>query len=130
MEAPARTRGSMSAYLRFPTIFGEVVVFTAEDDLWMASIEGGRAFRLTAGVAEAGYPRFSPDGTKLAFVGREEGPEEVYVMPADGGAGRRMTYQGALCTVTGWDSTGAVIYASDDCQPFEGHKWLHRVDAD
>ncbi|MFC4587737.1 S41 family peptidase [Sphaerisporangium corydalis] len=118
----------MSAYLRFPTIFGEVVVFAAEDDLWMVSADGGRAFRLTAGVAEAGYPRFSPDGTQIAFVGREEGPEEVYVMPADGGAGRRMTYDGATCTVTGWDPTGAVIYASDEGQPFGRRKWLHRLD--
>ncbi|MEV7968605.1 PDZ domain-containing protein [Sphaerisporangium sp. NPDC088356] len=119
----------MPAYLRFPTIFGEVVVFAAEDDLWMVSADGGRAFRLTAGVAEAGYPRFSPDGTKIAFVGREEGPEEVYVMPAEGGAGRRMTYDGALCTVTGWDPGGAVVYASDEGQPFGRRRWLHRVDA-
>ncbi|GAA3845574.1 S41 family peptidase [Sphaerisporangium flaviroseum] len=120
----------MSAYLRFPTIFGEAVVFAAEDDLWMVPAAGGRAFRLTAGVGEAGYPRFSPDGTQLAFVGREEGPEEVYVMPADGGAGRRMTYHGALCTVTGWDPGGAVVYASNHSQPFTRSKWLHRVDAD
>ncbi|MET8146335.1 PDZ domain-containing protein [Sphaerisporangium sp. NPDC005288] len=120
----------MSVYVRFPTLFGEVVVFAAEDDLWMVSAGGGRAFRLTAGVAEAGYPRFSPDGSRLAFVGREEGPEEVYVMPADGGTARRMTYDGALCTVTGWDPSGAIIYASDDGQPFDRRKWLHRVDAD
>lgn len=93
----------MPAYLRFPTIFRDVVVFVSEDDLWMVPAEGGRAFRLTAGVAEAGYPRFSPDGGQLAFVGREEGPDEVYVMPADGGPARRVTHQGARCTVTAWD---------------------------
>ncbi|MEO3812597.1 PDZ domain-containing protein [Sphaerisporangium sp. B11E5] len=118
----------MSVYIRFPAIFGQVVVFTAEDDLWMVSDEGGRAFRLTAGLAEATYPRFSPDGGLLAFVGREEGPEEVYVMPADGGSARRLTYDGALCTVTAWSPDGAVIYASDARQPFNRRKWLHRVD--
>ncbi|MEV0349774.1 S41 family peptidase [Nonomuraea sp. NPDC050680] len=117
----------MSAYLRFPSIFQDVVVFAAEDDLWMVSALGGRAFRLTAGLAEAGYPRISPRGDQLAFVGREEGPEEVYVMPADGGAARRVTYHGARCTVTGWDPEGRILYASDECQPFEGRKWLHRV---
>ncbi len=117
----------MPAYLRFPTIFRDVIVFVSEDDLWMVPAEGGRAFRLTAGVAEAGYPRFSPDGEHLAFVGREEGPDEVYVMPADGGPARRVTHQGARCTVTAWDSDGNVIYASDDGQPFAGRKWLHRI---
>ncbi|ACZ86968.1 S41 family peptidase [Streptosporangium roseum] len=120
----------MSAYLRFPTIFGDRVVFAAEDDLWMVPVTGGRAFRLTAGVAEAGYPRFSPCGDQLAFAGREEGPEEVYVMPADGGAARRITYHGARSTVTGWDPDGAVLYASDESQPFEGQKWLHRIHPD
>lgn len=117
----------MPAYLRFPAVYGDQVVFAAEDDLWTVSARGGRAYRLTAGVAEAGYPRFSPAGDQLAFVGREEGPEEVYVMPADGGAARRLTFHGARCTVTGWDLQGRILYASDQCQPFEGRKWLHRV---
>ncbi|WP_336206606.1 S41 family peptidase [Nonomuraea sp. LPB2021202275-12-8] len=118
----------MSGYLRFPAVFRDVVVFAAEDDLWMVSAQGGRAFRLTAGVAEAGYPRISPRGDQLAFVGRDEGPEEVYVMPADGGAARRVTFHGARCTVTGWDPSGRILYASDQSQPFEGRKWLHRVE--
>ncbi|MGW5685497.1 S41 family peptidase [Nonomuraea sp. NPDC003754] len=117
----------MTAYLRFPAIFKDVVVFAAEDDLWMVPAQGGRAFRLTAGLAEAAYPRFSPRGDQLAFVGREEGPEEVYVMPAGGGAARRVTFHGARCTVTGWDPHDRVLYASDAQQPFEGQKWLHRV---
>ncbi|MFI7107754.1 PDZ domain-containing protein [Nonomuraea sp. NPDC050227] len=117
----------MSAYLRFPTVFQDVVVFAAEDDLWMVSAQGGRAFRLTAGAAEAGYPRISPRGDQIAFVGREEGPEEVYVMPAVGGAARRVTFHGARCTVTGWDHEGRILYASDQSQPFAGRKWLHRV---
>ncbi|MEW9551565.1 S41 family peptidase [Nonomuraea sp. NPDC050783] len=117
----------MPAYLRFPSVFQDVVVFAAEDDLWMAPVQGGRAFRLTAGLAEAGYPRISPRGDRLAFVGCEEGPEEVYVMPASGGAARRVTFHGARCTVTGWDPEGRILYASDQSQPFEGRKWLHRV---
>ncbi|MEU4579928.1 PDZ domain-containing protein [Nonomuraea sp. NPDC023979] len=118
----------MSGYLRFPAVLRDVVVFAAEDDLWMVSAEGGRAFRLTAGVAEAGYPRISPRGDQVAFVGREEGPEEVYVLPTGGGAARRVTFHGARCTVTGWDPEGRILYASDQGQPFEGRKWLHRVE--
>lgn len=51
-------------------------------------------------------------------------------MPADGGSARRVTYHGARSTVTGWDPDGAIVYASDECQPIDGQKWLHRVQPD
>ncbi|GLW06513.1 tricorn protease [Microtetraspora sp. NBRC 13810] len=92
----------------------------------MVPASGGWAFRLTAGVAEAGYPRFSPRGDHIAFAGREEGPEEVYVMPADGGAATRVTFHGARSTVTTWHGDD-IVYASDAGQPFNGYRWLHRV---
>ena len=102
-------------YVRYPTIYRDRIVFVSEDDLWLISSEGGRAERLTAGVAEASYPRFSPDGTQLAFVGREEGPSEVYVMPSLGGLAQRLTFQAATsCRVSSWSPGGdEIFYASN-----------------
>lgn len=105
-------------------------MFVCEDDLWTVPATGGRAYRLTAGVAAAAYPRLSPDGRLLAFVGREEGPSEVYVMPASGGSAKRLTFHGTSCTITGWDPSGEVVYASDVRRPFRGDNWLYRINPD
>ncbi len=101
-------------YIRFPHIHEKTIVFVSEDDLWLIASSGGRAERLTAGVNEVSTPCFSPDGQMLAFVGREEGPSEVYVMPALGGPAQRLTFQSAYCRVLGWSPSGEeILYASD-----------------
>jgi tricorn protease len=99
-------------YVRFPTLYQDTIVFVAEDDLWLVASGGGRAERLTAGVGEARSPRFSPDGSWLAFLGREEGPSEVYLISTQGSEARRLTFQG-VSNVVGWSPDGeSILFAS------------------
>ncbi len=115
-------------YVRFPTIHQDRVIFVSEDDLWLVSSEGGRAERLTAGVGEVSYPHFSPDGALLAFVGREEGPSEVYMMPSLGGVAQRLTFQSASCRVAGWTPAGdAILYASNTDQAHSDHNAIYAL---
>lgn len=105
-------------YLRFPHLCGDDLVFCCEDDLWLVSAGGGDATRLTAGVAEAGSPHLSPDGRLLAYTSAQDGRPDVFVLPLDGGPARRLTFQAARCSVTGWHpGTGEVVYASSAGQP-------------
>jgi tricorn protease len=47
-------------YLRFPHVQGGLLTFVAEDDVWLAAADGGRAWRLSADDAAASWPRLSP----------------------------------------------------------------------
>ena len=79
----------IQGYYRHPTIHGDRVVFVAEDDLWTVPAAGGVARRLTASPGTVSFPVFSPDGRRVAFTGRDDGPAEAYVVDADGGDARR-----------------------------------------
>jgi len=117
----------IKGYYRYPTIHQDRIVFVAEDDLWLVSSTGGMARRLTANLGEVTHPFFSPDGEWLAFVGREEGHAEVYVMPASGGSARRLTYLGCNSMVAGWHGE-EIVFASNFGRPFNREFWLYAVD--
>ncbi|MGF1535401.1 MAG: peptidase, partial [Elainellaceae cyanobacterium] len=122
---------NLSGYYRFPTIHGDRAVFVCEDDLWSVPTGGGTAIRLTANLGEVSHPALSPDGQQLAFVGREEGHAEVYVMPAAGGSAQRLTFLGAAVQVAGWSQDGsAIIFASSAGQPFRRLMQLRSISAD
>ena len=82
--------------LRFPTIHDKQIVFTYAGDLYTVASTGGVARKLTNHDGFEMFARFSPDGKWLAFTGQYDGNTEVYVMPAEGGTPRRLTYTATL----------------------------------
>jgi len=110
---------NQSGYYRHPTIRGSRILFTSEDDLWSVSDGGGVARRLTSSLSRVTRPLLSPDGAWVAFVASEEGPPELYVMPADGGEPRRLTYFGASTYPVEWSrDSRSVLFATNYGQPF------------
>lgn len=95
-----------------PTISpdAEKIVFSCEGDLWIVNTSGGTAYRLTAMAGEEKYPRFSPDGQWLAFSGSQDGNSNVYMMPADGGEIKQLTFHEASDRVDSWSWDSNYIY--------------------
>ncbi|MBS2005189.1 MAG: PD40 domain-containing protein, partial [Cyanobacteria bacterium SZAS LIN-5] len=118
-----------AGYYRYATICGDTLVFTCEDDLWLVTTSGGTAHRLTTGRGEFWTPKLSPDGKFVAFVGREEGHPEVYVIPVEGGLPRRLTFVGAdTCFVSGWSPDGKeIFFVTDAYTAFVRHSEAYAV---
>src|SRR5262249_27819717 len=79
------------------TAFGVTPLSEARDEylsnIWIADGGGGAPRRFTAGPRRDLEPRWSPDGSRLAFLS-ERTPKDklqLYVMPADGGEPTRLT---------------------------------------
>jgi tricorn protease len=126
--APA-TAAAAEGYLRSPDLHGDRVVFTAEDDLWLAPAAGGEARRLTSHVGVESRAAFSPDGSWIAFTGQYDGNADVFVVPAGGGEPRRLTWHPAGDLVVGWTPDGErVTFASGREHP-NGHPELFTVPA-
>lgn len=118
-------------YYRFPTIHGDSIAFTCEDDLWLTNTKGQIARRITAGVSQCSFPRFSPDGRRLAFTASEEGHSEVYLMPAEGGQAERLTYMGTFTSaVSNWHPDGErILFISDAKAAFMRHTEVFAVES-
>lgn len=82
--------------MRFPHINGDQIVFSYAGDLYTVNANGGTARKLTSHNGYEMFPKFSPDGKYIAFTGQYDGNTEVFVIPAEGGEPRRLTYTATL----------------------------------
>ena len=78
--------------MRYPTQHGDSVAFEAHGNLWVVDRKGGVARRLTADPGQDLMPRYSPDGKWIAYTASTQGNQDVYVIPAEGGPARRLTF--------------------------------------
>jgi tricorn protease len=119
------------AYLRYPHLHGELIAFTAEDDVWVAPLDGGRAWRVSADNMPVNHPRISPDGTRIAWSSYRDGTPEVHLAPVDGGPSDRLTHWGSQRTsVRGWTPDGRVLSLTTHGQASLRRTWAHAVPLD
>src|SRR5688500_14364937 len=87
--------------LRHPAVSRDLIAFAHGADLWTVPRAGGQARRLTATPEVETDPKFSPDGSLIAFTRTIGGNTDVYIVPSAGGEPRRLTFHSGLGRPTG-----------------------------
>lgn len=97
-------------WLRYNVISpdGNTIAFTYMGDIYTVSASGGEARQLTSNGFNT-TPKWSLDGTKLAFSSDREGGMDVFVMNADGTEKKRITTHSELEFPVAWSDDSHVI---------------------
>ncbi len=92
--APVPSAGSAAA---------QELAFARAGNIWTIGADGKRARLL---LRRAYSPAWSPDGSRLAFVSRRSGDEEIYVANADGTGVTRLTRAAGPDLGPAWSTDG------------------------
>ena len=116
---------------RTPDVSKTQIVFSYGGDLWIVDKRGGTAAKLSSPSGAEGFPRFSPDGTKVAFSGNYDGNTDIYVIPSLGGIPTRISYHGMADRLIDWYPSGnELLYASSRESGKQRFSQFYKVDAE
>ncbi len=91
---------------------GQSVAFDLLGDIYVMPIAGGEAKAINSGLAWSMQPRFSPDGSEIAFTSDAGGGDNIWIMNADGSDARQLTEEDfRLLNNPVWSPDGEYIAA-------------------
>jgi len=96
--------------LRYPDVGPERIVFVYANDLWTVDRAGGQASPLASPPGTEQFPKFSADGSTIAFMGNYEGGRDLYTIPSIGGVPVRVTHHPARETLNDWTPDGELLF--------------------
>jgi len=114
--------------LRYPDVSATTIAFVYAGDVWLVPKTGGVAQRLSTPKGEETFPRFSPDGSFLAFSANYDGNTDIYMIPVVGGLPTRMTYHPAPDRMLDWYPDGnSILFASSRASGKDRFNQLYKV---
>jgi len=98
----------------------------SNSDIWIVSIKGGKPWRLTSSPKADFNPRWSPDGTKIAFISTRKGTPQIWMINPRGGEAYQVTSISTGASGIIWSPEGThLAFASSvfpDCLDDECNK--------
>ncbi len=117
--------------LRNPDVSETQIVFVYANDLWVVNKEGGTAARLSSPKGLEGFPKFSPDGKEIAFIGNYNGNNDIYTIPAKGGIPTRITSHGYGDRLLDWYPNGdELLFASSRNSERQRYSQFYKISVD
>jgi imidazolonepropionase-like amidohydrolase/Tol biopolymer transport system component len=111
---------------------GQTIAFTLLGDIYTLPVSGGTPKRISEGLSWDVQPRFSPDGSRIAFTSDRGGGDNIWVMNADGSDKRQVTKEDfRLVNQPSWSPDGRFIAAkkhyTTERSAGTGEVWLYHV---
>lgn len=97
--------------LRYPDVSKDHIAFIYADDVWIVDKTGGIAQPLASPDGGEMFPRFSPDGQTIAFMGNYDGNSDLYTLPIEGGIPFRVTYHSSAERLQNWTADGRLVFS-------------------
>ncbi len=131
ISGTASAQEEQTLLLRAPALSQDHLAFVYAGDIWVANRDGSDPRRLTSHPAEERNPKFSPDGSMIAFTGTYDSNADVYVIAVEGGQPERLTWHPYTDEVNGWSHDGTkVAFTSRREVDFGRSNQLYHVSVD
>lgn len=103
--------GSLAAYVEQTTDWKENAF---QSQIWIARVDGSGRYQLTRGTKSASSPRWSPDGSLLAFASDRDGKRQIWLIDPRGGEAWAATADEGGVQSFEWMPNGkAFVYTSN-----------------
>jgi len=115
--------------LQYPDVSSSDIVFVYANDLWRVPRAGGTATPLASPPGKEAFPKFSPDGATIAFIGNYDGNRDLYTIPVAGGVPFRVTYHPTSEVISDWSPDGRLIFSARGMNGYPRAVGMYMVDS-
>lgn len=126
----AQDNDKHAGMFRYPDVGKDHIIFVYANDIWLVDKKGGVARPVVSPDGQEQFPKFSPDGEHIAFVGNYEGDRDLYTVATSGGIPMRVTHHPGNERLQDWTPKGELIFAFNGLSGNPAHQQLFTVPAD